>query len=277
MTVALSLLAAVVYGIGDFVGGVASRERSAIALLLYAYPIGGVLMTLSLLFVPGHAGMTTVLLGIGGGLSGMVGVILMYSALAVAPMNVISPVTAVLSSIVPVAFAVAVGERPAINAWFGIVLGIVAVVAVSRTPEDHPHGRVAPRVLAMAVLAGVGFGAYFICLARSPHSSGAWPVVISRFTSAVLILPLARATKNVGLLTGRLLMLACLAGLFDASANLFFLLASRHGYLSLASVITSLYPATTVLLAAAVLHERTGSVQRLGLFLAAIAIVLITV
>lgn len=277
MIVILALVAAGLYGIGDFVGGLASRQRSAIALLLYAYPIGGVLMTVSLLFVPGHAGPRTIVLGASGGLAGMVGVILMYSALAVAPMNIISPVTAVLAAIVPVGFGVAVGERPAVTAWIGILLGLFAVIMVSRTPDDHPHGRVPVRVMTMAVLAGVGFGVYFICLARNPHSSGAWPVVISRFTSAILIYPLARSTKNVTLMRGRLLALAIVAGLCDAGANLFFLLASRHGYLSLASVITSLYPAATVVLAIVVLHERTGRLQRIGLALAALSIVLITV
>jgi drug/metabolite transporter (DMT)-like permease len=158
----------------------------------------------------------------------------------------------------------------------GIVLGMLAVVMVSRTPQNHRIAQVPPRIVAMALVAGIGFGAYFICLARTPQSSGAWPLVISRFTSALLIVPLARGTGNASRIGGRLFGLAAITGVFDGSANLFFLLSSRHGHLALASVLTSLYPAATVLLAVGLLHERTGRLQRVGLGLAAVAVVLIT-
>jgi len=276
VVVAFALLAAVVYGAGDFVGGFASRHRSAITILLYAYPVGAALMLALLPAFSGPLDGRTALLGVGGGIGGMVGVIVMYSLMARAPMNIISPVTAVLAAVVPVGFGVVVGERPHAWAWFGIALGLAAVVLVSHTPEDHPHGPVGARVLALACVSGVGFGVYFICLARADHDSGLWPLVISRLTDAALIVPLARQRRVMSRLRGRVLGLAVLCGVFDASANLFFLLASRHGLLSLASVITSLYPAMTVLLAVVLLHEHTGGRQRVGLGLAAASIVLIT-
>ncbi len=276
MVVVFALLAAVIYGTGDFVGGFASRHRSAITVLLYAYPVGALLMLALLPAFAGPLDARTALLGVGGGIGGMVGVIVMYSLMARAPMNIISPVTAVLAAVVPVTFGVIVGERPHVSAWLGIGIGLIAVVLVSYTPDDHPHGPIGLRILALACLSGVGFGVYFICLARADHDSGLWPLVISRLTSAALIVPLARAQGVAQPLTGRVLRLAVLAGVLDASANLFFLLASRHGLLSLASVITSLYPAMTVLLAVLVLHEHTGRLQRVGLAMAATAIVLIS-
>lgn len=276
MVVVFALLAAVVYGFGDFVGGFASRSRSAITILLYAYPVGAALMLALLPFFSGPLDLRTAVLGVGGGIGGMVGVIVMYSLMARAPMNIISPVTAVLAAVVPVAFGVIVGERPKVAAWLGIVLGLLAVTLVSHTPDDHPHGPVGVRVLALAAVSGVGFGVYFICLARANPDSGLWPLVISRIASALLILPLARRTGAMVIVTGRVLGLAVLCGVLDASANLFFLLASRQGLLSLASVITSLYPAVTVLLAIWLLHEHTGRMQRVGLALAAASIVLIT-
>jgi drug/metabolite transporter (DMT)-like permease len=218
----------------------------------------------------------TVLLGVGGGIGGMVGVIVMYSLMARAPMNIISPVTAVLAAVVPVGFGLLVGERPHLSAWLGIAIGLIAVMFVSYTSDDHPHGPIGIRILALACLSGVGFGVYFICLARANHDSGLWPLVISRLTSAALIVPLARGRRVAQPLSGRVLFLAVLAGVLDASANLFFLLASRHGLLSVASVITSLYPAMTVLLAVLVLHEHTGRLQRIGLAMAATSIVLIS-
>jgi uncharacterized membrane protein len=276
VTVLLSLIAAAMYGIGDFAGGIASRSRNAITILITSYPIGAVLMLACLPLFPGKLTITTILYGIGGGLAGMLGVILMYSALALAPMNVVSPVTAVLAAIVPVVFGVITGERPAVAAWFGIVIGMIAVFLVSRTPEDHPHGPIAPKIIVMALVAGMGFGLYFICLGHAPSNSGAWPLVIARITSALGIVPLAWRLKRIGRVHGRLLAITAVSGICDAGANLFFLLATRHGYLSLASVITSLYPAGTVLLAVLLLREHTGRIQQLGLALAAASVVLIT-
>lgn len=276
MVVALALLAAIAYGISDFVGGLASRSKAALTVLLYSYPVGAVLMTAMLPVFPGRLSGRTALFGACGGLAGMLGVVLMYSLMAIAPMNVISPVTAVLAAVVPVGFGVIIGERPHLSAWLGILLGLLAVVLVSRTAADHPHGPLGARVLGLAFLSGVGFGLYFVFLARADSDSGLWPLVISRLTSAVLIVPLAWRMRAFAPIRGRTLGLVLIAGTLDALANMFFLLASRHGLLSLASVITSLYPAATVVLAVLVLREHTGRTQRVGLALAAAAIVLIT-
>ena len=277
MTVVLGLLAAAFYGIGDFAGGIASRRHSAVTVLLYSYPVGAVLMSAMLPFFPGTLTTHVLLFGALGGLAGLIGVSVMYQLMVTAPMNVISPVTAVLAAIVPVVFGVLVGERPAVTAWLGIVLGIAAVVLVSRTTDDHPHGRIALRVIALAFLAGVGFGFYFICLARAGSNSGLWPLVISRLASAVLIVPLATVRKAFARVQGRTLAIAVAAGTFDALANMCFLLSARSGLLSLASVLTSLYPAVTVILAVGILREHVSRTQQIGLALATAAVVLITV
>ena len=277
MIVLLGLAAAIAYGIGDFVGALASRAHSAVTVLLYSYPVGAVLIAAMLPLFPGAVTGRTVLFGAVGGLSGLVGVVIMYTLMVTAPMNVISPVTAVLAAIVPVVFGVLIGERPQLAAWFGILLGIAAVVLVSRTTDDHPHGRIALRVIALAAVSGLGFGFYFIFLARAGADSGLWPLVISRIASAVVIVPIAWQRRAFAPVRGRMLAIVLAAGVFDALANMFFLLATREGLLSLASVLTSLYPAVTVMLAVGVLHEHTSRVQRIGLGLAAAAIVLITV
>jgi drug/metabolite transporter (DMT)-like permease len=234
-------------------------------------------MLLMLPAFPGSVDGRVIGFGIAGGVAGLIGVVIMYGLMVIAPMNVISPVTAVLAAIVPVIFGVLVGERPHLSAWFGIAIGIAAVLLVSRTTEDHPHGKIAMRVLALAFVAGLGFGFYFIFLARAGDNSGLWPLVISRIASAALIVPLAQRQRAFAPIRGRMLAITILAGACDAFANMFFLLASRHGLLSLASVLTSLYPAVTVILAVGLLHEHTSKVQRAGLGLAAAAIVLITV
>lgn len=277
IVVVLGLLAAVCYGVGDFVGAFASRRDSAVTVLLHSYPVGAVLMIAMLPLFPGSVDGRVIGFGIAGGAAGLIGVVIMYALMVIAPMNVISPVTAVLAAIVPVVCGVVLGERPALAAWFGILLGVVAVLLVSRTTEEHPHGKIAFRILLFATLAGLGFGFYFIFLAKAGNDSGLWPLVISRLASAALIVPIAMRQRALRAVPRRLLGYVVVAGACDALANMFFLLASRHGLLSLASVLTSLYPAVTVLLAVSLLHEHTSKVQRAGLALAAASIVLITV
>ncbi len=273
----LGLLAAVLYGVGDFAGGIGSRRVSALTLLLYSYPVGAVLMAAMLPLSSGQLDAQVVLYGALGGLAGTVGVILLYGLMVVAPINVVSPVTAVLAAIVPVVVGVGIGERPPALAWFGIALGLLAVVLVSRTADDHPFGPVGIRVLALATLSGLGFGLYFVFLDAAGDGSGLWPLVVSRIVSALLIVPVAWGRGAARRVPRRLLPLLAFAGACDALANLAFLLAARHGLLSLASVLTSLYPAATVLLAVWLLHEPVNRVQRAGLALAAGAVVLITV
>jgi drug/metabolite transporter (DMT)-like permease len=277
VVVLLGIAAAVAYGFSDFAGGFASRRHSAVSVLLYSYPVGAVLMLAMLPLFAGTLTARAIGFGIAGGLAGLVGVTIMYSLMVIAPMKVISPVTAVLAAMVPVAFGVLVGERPHVSAWLGILLGMGAVILVSRTTDDHPHGRIAMGIIALAFVSGMGFGFYFICLARAGDDSGLWPLVVSRIACAVLIVPIAWQRGAIVRIRGRILAITVAAGVFDASANFFFLFATRHGLLSLASVLTALYPAVTVMLAVGLLHEHTSRTQRIGLALAAASIVLITV
>jgi drug/metabolite transporter (DMT)-like permease len=277
VTVVLGLLAAIAYGVGDFVGALASRRHSAITVLLHSYPVGALLMIALLPAFPGHLDGRVLLFGTLGGLAGLLGVSVMYTLMVVAPMNIISPVTAVLAAIVPIVVGVIVGDRPAIAAWVGVALGMAAVVLVSRTTEDHPHGRIGARIIGLALVAGLGFGFYFVFLARAGHHAGLWPLVVSRVASAIAIVPIAARASAFHRIRGRMLLITVLAGVLDASANMFFLLATHTGLLSLAAVLTSLYPAVTVLLAVGLLHEHTSRIQKAGLALAGASIVLITV
>lgn len=276
MAVLFALFAAAAYGVSDFVGGLASRRVPAITVLLLSYPVGALLMAGLLGVYDGPVSANTLAWSAGGGVAGLAGVALLYSALAAAPMNVVSPITAVLSALVPVIVGVGIGERPGTLAWLGIGIGLFAVVLISRQPEDHPHGPIGWRPLLMAVLAGVGFGFYFVCLGRTDHNSGMWPVVLSRLSSSVLLLPLAVAGKSFVRMPRSVIAFAVVAGVLDATANAAFLLATRHGLLSLSGVITAMYPAGTVLLASLLLRERTGRVQRVGLALAAASVLLVT-
>ncbi|MEP6853403.1 MAG: DMT family transporter [bacterium] len=275
MAVLLALIAAATYGVSDFLGGLASRRTHALTVLLYNYPAGALVMVALLPLFPGSVSGSTLAWSLAGGAVGLAGVGLLYSALGRAAMSVVSPITAVLSACVPVLVGVIGGERPAVLAWIGIAIGLAAVVLVSRTDGGAGLAGASRAAVLMALGAGVGFGLYFVCLARSDDDSGLWPVVIARICAAALVIPLARRVTTSAL-RGQLLLIVIGSGVLDAAANLAFLEASRHGFLSIASVITALYPAGTVLLAALLLGERTGRTQRIGLGLAAVAVVLVT-
>ena len=289
MSVVLALLAALAYGISDFLGGLASRRARAITVLLYSYPIGTAVMAVPLAFDAGPVSASTLLWSIGGGAFGLVGVLLMYSAMAIAPLNVVSPITATCTAAVPVAGGVLIGERPSVQSWIGVVVGLGAIALVSRAPDPDPEQhapaqdrvdvRAGPRVstpaVLMALIAGVGFGAYFLCLAGADSDSGMWPVVLARAAASLLCVLLVRAMGAPAVLPRSAVRLTLGVGVLDAAANAFFLLAARSGYLSLAGLLTSLYPAGTVALAVVLLRERTGALQRLGFGFAAVAVLLL--
>jgi drug/metabolite transporter (DMT)-like permease len=276
MAVLFALLAAAAYGVGDFAGGVATRRAPVMSVLLVTFPFGTLVVCAAAPFFGGDLPQRTVVLSALGGVIGLVGVGCLYAALAVAPMNIISPITGVLSAAVPVAAGVLFGERPSAIAWTGITLGLLAVVLVSRQPENHPHGPIGAKPLLLAAAAGFGFGGFFVCLARASHTSGMWPVATARLAATIVVVAVALASRRMARVPRTALPLALGAGALDAAANIAFLIAARNGLLSISSVITALYPAGTVLLAMVILKERMVRVQQVGLVIAAASVVLVT-
>ena len=280
MSVLIALAGALAYGISDFVGGLASRREAALRVLLLSYPVGVLLIAALLPLAPGRLDAATLAWSAAAGLAGAAGVVLLYLGLATGPMGVVAPLTAVASAVLPVVVGIALGERPPLLAYGGVALALLGVVLVSRGPahdpaEDPAHDRVTLRVVGVALLAGVGFGLYFVLLAQAPDGSGSWPLLVSRLASALAVTALAVGTGRAGRLTGRVTALAVTAGALDAAANLAYLLAVRQGLLSLVAVVVALYPAATILLARLVLGERTGRAQRVGLAVAAGSVALI--
>ncbi len=312
MSVVLALVAAIAYGVSDFVGGVASRRERALRVLMFSYPVGALLQVLLLPLVAGRLTPAAAGWGVAAGLAGAGGVSLFYLGLATGPMSIVAPLAAVSSALLPLGAGVGLGERPPATAYAGVLLAVAAVALVSRGPEGAPASRIpatpgrptptaaagaeagrcaaigtappaAPaRVIrgpvALALIAGGGFGAYFVLLSRSDPTSGVWPLLVSRVTASLALVVAAGATGATGA-TGRpaagVVRLAAVAGALDATANLAYLLAVRHGLLALVAVLVALYPAATVGLARVVLGERTGSAQRVGLLLAAASVALI--
>lgn len=274
MAVVLALCSAAAYGIGDFCGGMAARRVPASTVLLWSHLLGFSLFVVAAPFVAGSATGGDLLIGAGAGLCGAVGVGLLYKGLAVGPMSVVAPVTALLSAAVPVSAGLLEGERPSAGVAVGMVAALAAIVLVSA----EGGGSLRPadlRGITFALGAGLGFGLFFVALSHVGEDSGIWPLVAARGASATAVgaLALLGRVSRTPPVTGARLFTAS-AGTLDAFANVCYLLATREGLLTVVSVLTALYPVGTVILARLILKERFARLQRVGMALALPAAIL---
>ena len=293
METILALAAAALYGSADFLGGTASRRASTFAVLAVTVPAGAAVMLAAMLLLGGLSGGELGWAGVtwagagwaaAAGTCGALGLIAFYAAFAAAPMSVVAPVAALVSTVLPVGAALADGERMGPSVAAGVLICVVAVVLVSAgTPGSAekgtpagPDGSARLRGLAYAVAAGVAFGLFFLFLRDAGTSGVIWPVALSRAAGAVIALACCVLTRTRLLGRGDVLGIALASGTVDALANVCYVLATRAGLFGLAVVLTSLYPGVTVLLARIVLGERMRWVQRAGLLLAAAGIILVT-
>ena len=201
---------------------------------------------------------------------------LLYRTLAIGPMSVLSPVTALVSATLPVGVGLVGGEQLGGAAVAGMTLALVAVVLVSGgTGTDGLRpGRAA---LGLAFGAGAAIALQLVCLDQAPDDSGVAPLLVGRLVSSVVVLGAAFALRRHLGTSRPSRSAAAAAGALDSLANLAFLLAVRDGDLAVVAVITALYPAGTVLLARMLLAERIGATQLAGLGLAAVAVSLLAV
>jgi len=273
----LALGSAVLYGAGDFTGGLTTRRAGTIPVVLFSQASGMVLLLLLLPFLPASSPTGRDLFWGGtAGLMGGVGVALLYRALAVGTMSVVAPVTAVCAVALPVLFALAQGERPGPLAAVGMVIGVLSIVLVSRQtvePAEHPGKRNAG--VGLALVSGVLVGLFFISFAHAGPAAGMWPLLAARVVSVSLFGAIALAGRHSLKMPREVLWLVIAAGVMDMLANALYLLATRNGPLSIVVTLSSLYPASTVLLARVVLKERLNIWQLAGVGCALTAVVLI--
>jgi drug/metabolite transporter (DMT)-like permease len=286
MAALLALVSAICYGISDFSGGLAARRVPATAVVLVSNGLSLLLALLAVGLLPGSTySAGDMAWGAAAGVVGLLGVVLLYRGLAIGPMSVVAPLTAVLSALVPVAVGTIRGERPGTLAVIGVALAIPAMVLIGREPRTRaaperggPTAPLSRGAVASALSAGVSFGGFFVLLAQTSSNGGAWPLVPQRAASVIILLGISAAAVMRGapaLPRGRTFGLAAIAGATDFAANLAYVLATHRGLLALVAVISSLYPATTLLLARGVLGERLARQQGGGLLLAAAAVALI--
>jgi drug/metabolite transporter (DMT)-like permease len=210
------------------------------------------------------------------GVAEMVGFAAFYRALAIGPMSVVAPLAS-LAAIVPVVVGVAGGERPSTGTAVGLALALAcgALVAFERDPADGQHRRVAPGA-AMAGLAALAFGLFFLGTDAASNTGGVAWVAVNRTTSFTALTLVVLVGRRAITWESRDLRPAGVVGLLDAGANALFALALTYGMTSTVSVIGSLFPVTTVILGAILLRERPGWTQAAGVAGVLIGVGLVT-
>lgn len=275
MAIVLSLVAAVVYGTSDFLGGLVSGRVSPWTVAVLGQLAGSLAALIATVWFPGQLSAEVLAWSVLAGAGNALGTVTLYRGLATGRMGVVAPVSGVGTAVLPVVAGLVLGERPALMVWAGLVLALPAIWLVAREPVTGEARTGMGAGVRDGVLAGVGFGLLFIALSRMPEEAGLLPVVVNQAIATVLVLVAALAAREPVLPRSPLAATGVVVGLLGALATVLFMLASQQGYLSITAVITALYPAATVLLAALVLRERVHRAQALGLVLCAGAVALV--
>ena len=271
----LGLASAVSWGAGDFSGGLASKRTSAYSVVALSQFVSLVLLiTIAFLLPEEEISSQDIILGALAGVCGAAGLVILYSGLARGPMGVVAPVTAVVAAIVPVVFSIFIEGLPLPRQIVGFGIALISVWLISRTDLNR---RFHLSDLLLPVFAGIGFGIFFILIDRVSESAIWWPLVSARTASICLVLGIAIIQRKLEVPVVNQLPIIILAGVFDTGGNAFFALATRLGRLDIAAILSSLYPAITVLLAWIILKERLTFYQWTGVVMVILAVVLITV
>ncbi|OKK03326.1 hypothetical protein AMK26_17490 [Streptomyces sp. CB03234] len=284
----LALLAAATFGTADYLGGLSTRRTGLASTALAAQLAGCVALLVATAAHTGNPTLRDLLWGAAAGVADCAGLLLLFKALSIGAMAGVAPVSGVVSSALPVVAGVFFGERVAGVQWAGIVVGVIAVAAVSlpgrSSGEAAPGGAGGaelwrPLPMVLGAVAGSGFALYYILFSRISDDSGVAPVLSARIASAVVVVVWVGwlvKRRAEPLAPPRRLGTAVASGVLASAGNLVLVLALREGQLGLVAVLASLYPAVTVLLALAILRERPGPWQLVGIGAAVAAVGMIS-
>ena len=273
LSVTFGLLSALTWGAADFGGGRATRRGPVFGVVLVSQVVGMILaggvaiLRAEPLPRPADLGWAAL-----GGLVGVMGIVSLYQGLASGRITVVAPIAGVLAATIPVAVGWLSQGVPSYPRMAGIALALIAVVLVSTSP-DPVGGR--PAGMRYGILAGIGFGLFNVCASRFTPGVVFGPLVVVRAVEAVALLAMIGLTRRAWRLERPVVPLAMAVWVGDMAGNGFFVLAAQAGRLDIASVLSSLYPVTTLILAAVLLRERVTRGHAAGIGVAAVAIALI--
>ena len=276
MTILFGLLTAFSYGYADFVGAIAAKKVRALTVTTVAFSFGLLLALLFSLFAGASYNESVIVYGILAGICSAAAISFLYAALALGPISIVSPFTAVLSAIVPVVVDIASGQALGELSLLAIVLILIAVVLVAFVPGQDVRLPTL-RATIYSIGAGLGFAGTFVFIDAAPSDSGLGVLVVMRVIGITILFALLAillfSGKSKVLIEKEVfalstIWLVLLAGFGDVTGNLFFIIATREGALAIAAVLTSLYPVGTILLAKIFLKERIAISQNIGIVLA---------
>ncbi|GAB4088273.1 DMT family transporter [Hydrogenophaga soli] len=281
MNILMAFIAALAYGVSDFIGGYAARKYPALDIIIISYPISAVLVLLVCPIFGGQLDATSMTWGMSSGVAMAVAIWWFYAALARGPMSIVSPITSVLTAALPVLVGLGLGEPLSSLALAGVILAIGAIALVSWQPTDQSSTLAMPasllpftrQVLLLTVGAGTAFALSFMFAHQVPAGAGLWPILMARVSATVLVFLAGRTRlKTLRKTPISLIRYSLLIGILDAIANSAMYFALQGAQLSTTSVLISLYPVFTVLLAVFVIKEAIGRLQYIGMGFAFLAI-----
>ena len=274
IAVALALVSAAAYGLSDFVGGVLSKRASPWSVAFVGQLAGAAIVLVLTAVTSGSPTTTDLLWAVVAGIGNGLGTAFLYRGFAAGRMGVVAPVSGVGAALVPVAVGLLGGERPGALVWLGILAALPGIWLVAREPGPGGHADPAPTAAGVAdgVVAGLGFGSLFAALAQIPDTAGFLPLALNQLVAATAVVLAATMLRSSWVPRSRSAAAGAATGALGALATGAFLLASQQGLLTVTSVLASLYPAVTVVLAATVLREHVHRTQAVGLVLCGVAV-----
>lgn len=280
LPIVLGLASALTWGAGDFTGGLAARRVGAYRSVFYAEVIG-VIFLFIVIGLTGEdlPGTRTMIFAVLAGMLGTVGLMLLYHAMSIGMMSIAAPVSALLAAALPVAVGIFAEGLPDFLTIFGFGFALLAVWMISQSEGGVKDILSHLSDLKLPLIAGIGFGFYFVLMHEATGDGGAviWPMVFSRLGGMTLITTYLLVTRsNLKIELGALPIISA-NGILDLGGNFFFILAGQAGRLDVASVLSSLFPGATVILAWIFLKERLNRNQWIGVAAALIAIILMTI
>jgi drug/metabolite transporter (DMT)-like permease len=278
LSIIYGLSSALGWGAADFTGGLASRRTGAYRAVFYSEAVGLVFIIVALIVIREPLpDLLPLGLAVFAGAVGTTGLLLLFHAMAIGKMSIATPVSALMAATLPVIAGTLLEGFPGLLTFLGFCLSLSAIWLISR--EEGNHSRILAHIsdLRLPLLAGLGFGTYFILVHEAAQGSTYWTMFATR-TGGVLIMAIfILARRKTWRVSRDAWPLIALNGFLDITGNGFYILASQTGRLDVAAVLSSLYPAATVLLAAILLKERVARSQAIGILLALVAIVFLTI
>ena len=278
LSIIYGILSAATWGAGDFAGGLSSRKVGAYRAVFYADFIGLLILAVAYFVYrepfPSTTGWINSLLA---GALGSFGLLILYHSLSIGQMSIAAPVSALFAALLPVIVGAITEGLPSAIQLIGFVLALAAIWLISQGDGKFHISRLSD--LRFPILAGVGFGSYFIFIhnAAGDPNSFLWPMIISRAAGTVLVFFMVFARRETFAVPHDTRGLVLLNATLDLMGNFFYILASKTGRLDIAAVLSSLYPGSTVILAWLLLKEHLSRMQLVGIVFALAAIFLFTI